>query len=219
MNVTEVEWLHDLRMPLQIIQSSAQMVKLSRSDPAVDAGEYVDMLLDSVDRLRRILDGAVARGGREDGPARSGDIAACVREICRRCEPCAKERGASLEWRGNADALSAAFDEEKLARALLNLIFNAIRAAGPGGRVRVTWTALGDTCEIEVADDGPGIPADRLPWIFLRGETDGGHGYGLPIAREAARMMGGELNVRSERGEDHGTAFTLRLPVRATMVS
>ena len=221
MNATEIEWIHDLRMPLQIIESSAQLLKLSREDPTLDAAGYVDMLMDSVFQMRRMLDDAMEACGRdarrEPARLRNGDIAACVREWCRRCAPYAEKCGASLVCSGNVDSLMTAFDEDRLSRVLLNLIFNALRAAGPGGHVRVSWTALGDACEIAVTDDGGGIPADRLPWIFLRGESDGGHGYGLSSARECARAMGGELTARSEAGR--GSAFTLRLPVRAAMVS
>ena len=49
--------------------------------------------------------------------------------------------------------------------------------------------------------------------MFLSGETEGGHGYGLPIALRLARAMGGDLTARSRPGK--GSAFTLRLPVRA----
>ena len=106
-----------------------------------------------------------------------------------------------------------ALDEDMLSRVLLNLISNALRFTPRGGQVRVSWQAMGDFAEICVADDGAGIAPERLPYVFLRGESDGGHGYGLPIALRLARAMGGDLTVRSQRGQ--GSAFTLRLPVRA----
>ena len=75
------------------------------------------------------------------------------------------------------------------------------------------WRATGDFAEVTVSDTGAGIPADRLPYVFLRGETDGGNGYGLAIARRLARELDGELTARSAPGL--GSTFTLRLPVRA----
>ena len=83
--------------------------------------------------------------------------------------------------------------------------------------MKVTWTAMGDCAEIAVTDTGTGIPPERLPFIFLRGETDGGHGYGLPIAQRLARAMGGELTLRSVPGK--GATFTLRLPVGVKVLS
>ena len=57
---TEVELAHDLRMPLQLISSSAQMLKQSLDDPSLDGRAYADILLSSVDQLQRLLGGALA---------------------------------------------------------------------------------------------------------------------------------------------------------------
>jgi len=118
-----------------------------------------------------------------------------------------------LSCQGNVASLRMALDEDMLCRVLLNLISNALRFTPRGGEVRVTWRALGDSVEICVSDDGAGIPPERIPYIFLRGESDGGHGHGLPIALRLARAMGGDLSAASQRGQ--GSAFTLRLPVRS----
>ena len=56
---SDVELAHDLRMPLQLICSSAQMIALSLEDGSADARAYVDMLLESAEQLRRMLDGAM----------------------------------------------------------------------------------------------------------------------------------------------------------------
>ena len=213
---TNVELAHDLRMPLQLIYSSAQMLRLSVRDRTVDAGAYLDMLMESVEQMRRMLDGAMADGmksGRAERPRMvNADLVRCVRELCRRCRPYADQAGVRLYCRGNAASLVMAFDEDMLSRILLNLISNALRFTPAGGKVCVGWRAMGDFIEVRVSDSGAGIPPERLPYVFLRGETDGGHGYGLPISQRLARAMGGELTVRSSPGA--GSAFTLRMPVK-----
>jgi len=217
MDMMGVELAHDLRMPLQLIFSSAQMLKLSREDPTLDADAYVDILMQSVEHMRRMLDGALERCGRASRPERprpvNADLVACIKQLCLRCRPFAEQAGVRLECRGNVASLRMALDEDMLCRVLLNLISNALRFTPRGGNVRVQWRAMGDYVEISVADDGAGIAPERLPYVFLRGESDGGHGYGLPIALRLARAMDGDLTVQSRRG--HGSAFTLRLPVRA----
>ena len=217
---TDVELAHDLRMPLQIIYSSAQMLRLSARDRTLDAGAYLDALMESVEQMRRMLDGAMDGGGRpspDELPRMvNADLAAFVKALCRRCRPYADQAGVRLYCRGNAAPLNMAFDEDMLSRILLNLISNALRFTPSGGRVCVSWRALGDFVEVRVSDSGAGIPPERVPYVFLRGETDGGHGYGLPISQRLARAMGGELTVRSAPGA--GSAFTLRLPVRAARV-
>ena len=215
MDMTGVELAHDLRMPLQLILSSAQMLKLSREDPTLDADAYVDILMQSVEHMRRMLDGTLERCGRAVRQERArpvnADLAACVKQLCLRCRPFAEQTGVRLACQGNVASLRMALDEDMLCRVLLNLISNALRFTPPGGEVKVSWRAMGDFVEICVADDGAGIAPERLPYVFLRGESDGGHGYGLPIALRLARAMGGDLTAASKRGQ--GSAFTLRLPV------
>ena len=209
----DVEWAHDLRMPLQLIQSSATMLKLSLDDPTLDGRAYADMLLASVNQLRRLMDEALSASRREMPQLRAVDLVMCVKSLCAICRPYADERGVSLRYTGNVAALDMRLDEDALSRVLLNLISNALRFTPTGGEICVALAALGDAVELTVSDTGAGIPAEKQPWVFLRGETDGGHGYGLPIARELARRMGGELTLRSRPGR--GSTFTLRLPMRS----
>ena len=217
MLMTGVELAHDLRMPLQLIYSSAQMLKLSRDDPTLDAAAYADILMDSVEHMRRMLDLALescGRACRQEQPRLANvDLAALVKQLCRRCRPYAEQGGVTLGCWGNVSSLIMALDEDMLSRVLLNLISNALRFTPRGGRVRVSWRSTGEFAEISVSDTGAGIPPERLPYVFLRGETEGGSGYGLPIAQRLARAMGGELTARSRPGQ--GSAFTLRLPIRA----
>lgn len=215
-----VELAHDLRMPLQLIASSAQMLKLSLDDPALDGKAYADLLISSVEQLNRMLRGALEEA---DAPARehqrekNADLAARVRRLCESCRPYAEQLGVALRYSANTAALKLSLDEDMLSRVLLNLISNALRFTPRGGEVRVEVAAMGDAAEVRVIDSGAGIPAARQGRVFLWGETEGGHGYGLPIARRLARAMGGELTLRSAPGR--GTTFTLRLPVHSGLLS
>ncbi|MBR0368917.1 MAG: HAMP domain-containing histidine kinase [Clostridia bacterium] len=209
----DVELLHDLRLSLQLIQASAQMLQLSGNGG--EARGYLDALLEGAAQMGQLLDGALKRReARETGPV---ELMGCLRALCRRCRDYAAARGVDVTLSGNVDALTLASDGDVLSRVILNLVMNAIRFSPPRGSVAVRCTALGDFAEIAVTDVGPGIAPERLPYIFLRGETDGGQGYGLPAAMEGARRLGGSLSACSRPGE--GSTFTLRLPVRGRMVS
>ncbi len=215
-----VELAHDLRMPLQLIASSAQMLRLSLDDPALDGRAYADLLLSSVEQMSRMLGGALEDAdapAREQPRMKDADLAARVRRLCDSCRPYAEQLGVALRFGANVAALPMALDEDMLARVLLNLISNALRFTPRGGEVRVEVAALGDAAEVRVTDSGAGIPAARQGRVFQWGETDGGHGYGLPIARRLARAMGGELTLRSAPGR--GATFTLRLPVASRALS
>lgn len=119
-------------------------------------------------------------------------------------------------------------DPVRLSQALGNLVENALKYAGAGGRVQVRVRAPASSrrsarasnrmYEVAVEDTGPGIPPDVLPRIFERyfrvegraAGGPGGMGLGLAIAREIARAHGGDLIAESEPG--HGARFTLQLP-------
>lgn len=211
----DAEFLHDLRLPLQLIQSGAQLAQLALDDPTLNPAEYLALVTENVRALRGMLDGAMVSAG--ENRARRVDVSATLRGLCLRCQGYAAERRVSLTYRSGMEGVEICADETLLSRAALNLIMNALRFTPAGGRVEARCAALGDFVEIAVADGGPGIPPERVPYIFLRGETDGGSGFGLPSALECAEAMGGAILVTSPPGG--GSTFTLRLPVRAVMAS
>lgn len=108
------------------------------------------------------------------------------------------------------DAPAVRTDRRALARILFNLIANAVHHGAGRARVRISRDA--GTARVDVVDDGPGIPVERIDRIFRRTtRRDGGSGgLGLAIARENAELLGAELSVRSLVGV--GTRFTVRVP-------
>jgi signal transduction histidine kinase len=123
------------------------------------------------------------------------------------------------------DVPSITVEKHQVLRILVNLISNANHAmAVTASRERVltlgTRVVEGSMVEINVRDNGIGVPKDNLPRIFQRGFTTraDGHGFGLHGSAIAATQMHGSLTVTSE-GKDRGAAFTLRLPLEARGVS
>ena len=208
----DADLTHDVRLMLQLMQSSAELLATALDGSEAEARNYLKTLTEALIETKRMLCGETADMG-----ARAVDVVECLRTLCRRCMPYAAERRVQLTFSTNVEALTARLDEDKLSRAALNLMMNALRFARREGAAAVTLTALGDYLEIAVRDDGPGILPERLPYIFLRGETEGGGGYGLPAALNCARRLGGSLTAASEPGR--GATFTLRLPVSETMAS
>jgi signal transduction histidine kinase len=90
----------------------------------------------------------------------------------------------------------------------------------PGGSVELDWRIEEESLLVRVRDSGPGIPADKLdqifePFVQLRSPGSvptGGTGLGLPISRDLARAMGGDVSATSIVGV--GSVFTLTLPLR-----
>jgi signal transduction histidine kinase len=134
-------------------------------------------------------------------------------------EPLLRKKGVAwniLEGDGHVAALA---DPNRLHQILVNLISNAMKFTDPGGEITIGFQASGDDAVITVGDNGRGIPSDKLDLIFepfIQAQDEdatkhGGVGLGLPISRNLARAMGGELKVKSTLGS--GSAFTLTLPI------
>ena len=111
-------------------------------------------------------------------------------------------------------------DPVRLVQMLINLLDNAARFTQSGGHIQVRLECAGTTAEIQVQDDGPGIPMDLLPKVFdlfrqgPRGpdRAQGGLGLGLALVRELALLHGGDATAASP-GPGLGTTFVLRLPL------
>lgn len=117
------------------------------------------------------------------------------------------------------DEVFARGDEDRLRQVLQNLLSNALRHTPPGTPVSVAARALpGDTVELTVSDEGPGMApdtADRIFERFYRGAESrdpatGGTGLGLSIVKSIAEAHGGTVTVRTAPGE--GSTFTVTLP-------
>jgi PAS domain S-box-containing protein len=183
---------HDLRNPLGV---ATGWLDLYRETDDASALERVDRALDRMEALVTDLL-ALARNGQTVGDPAPTDLAAAVAEAWSSVEAPA----ATLTCESDATLLA---DEGRLVQALANLFRNAVEHAGP--RVSVTVGATDDG--FYVADDGPGIPADRHEQVFEHGFTtnQGGTGFGLAIVRAVAAAHG--WSVRVVEGTEGGARF------------
>lgn len=116
-------------------------------------------------------------------------------------------------------------DREKLAWSVTALVGNALRYVAKGEPsgdvggsvlVHVTRESGADTVSISVQDDGPGIPDEKLPFLFerRRGAVHA-DGLALSLVRQIVAAHGGTIEVESRRDpDDHGTSITIALPIR-----
>jgi len=103
-------------------------------------------------------------------------------------------------------------DPDQLKQVFLNLVTNAVQAMEDGGgTIRVSTRGAGEFIEVQVADDGPGIPRDDLGKVFdpFYSKRQGGTGLGLTIVHRIVDEHGGHIEVESSRS---GTTFTVSLP-------
>jgi signal transduction histidine kinase len=138
-----------------------------------------------------------------------------LRETLDAFEPVASARQISLHGRVHPGSLLAEFDRERILQVLANLVSNAIKFTQKGGTVSIVAEPMSDDVRFTVADNGPGVPSDKLQAIFERygqsGSYDGrGLGLGLYISKCIVEAHGGRIWVESDSGA--GSRFRFALP-------
>lgn len=204
---------HELRNPLAGIQMTLVNLRAELDSP--EMVERVDLVVDEVARLSRLLNELLDAGRHAPEPARSIKLAEVVDDVLAltRCQLTPETR---LETRVDR-ALTCRLPPDRLRQALLNLILNAAGALGDGGgeiAVDAAAAAPGKV-RIAVTDNGPGFPAELLetgirPFFSTR---ERGTGLGLAMVRRFARDLGGTIELANR--EPHGAKVTLILPADA----
>ncbi|MCY1056553.1 HAMP domain-containing sensor histidine kinase [Nannocystis sp. SCPEA4] len=208
---------HELRSPLTTLYGELSHA-LRRSRDASEYERAIREALESTSRLRRLTEDllAVARmGAIGDEPGEPGDIVELGREAIALVRHESDAKGITIEWDGpGARVVGRAGD---LVRLLRNLLENAVRHTPAGGVVRVRSRPGPTRVELNVRDEGPGVPPAEREQIFEaffrgtreRGANDGGTGLGLTIAREIAHAYGGQVIVAADDGP--GAVFSVTL--------
>lgn len=207
---------HELKNPIFPIQLSIETLRraLAQDGQAGRFGELFressETVLDELRALRGIIDefSDFARMPQPRlQPTDVADVVAHVTDLYR-----ARAGEVALESAVAADLPAVAADREMLARALGNLVGNALDAMPEGGTLRVAASAQDGGVAIEVSDTGPGLTDEQRTRLFTPYYTTkkGGTGLGLAIVQGIVSDHGGRIRVESEPGK--GTTFTLLLP-------
>jgi two-component system, OmpR family, sensor histidine kinase MtrB len=201
---------HELRTPLTALVGEAALLAEHLDRMPVESRRPAELLIEDVGRLRRLVEDLmeISRfdAGRESVRAEPVDLGSLAAAVVR-------ARG----WEGRvtleSQEATITSDPRRLERVVANLVGNALEHGGSGVVVRVG--GADGVASLEVEDSGPGISPEHVPHLFERfykadrARSGRGTGLGLAIAQENARLLGGEIVVKSTLGA--GTRFTLRL--------
>src|SRR5690606_4457136 len=210
---------HEIKNPLTPIKLSVQHLRRAHADGRPDFGEIlntnVEQILAEIDRLSEIARVFSRYGAPPEaaGPLEPVDVGAVIREAL----TLYRAGDARVEYRDSVEVglPRARGRASELKEVILNLVENAHAALDGEGRVVVTARTVGQTVEIAVSDNGPGIPAEFLPQIFEPhfSTRSSGTGLGLAIVRRLVESWGGSVAAESEPGQ--GTTVYVRMPVYA----
>lgn len=211
---------HEIRNPLGAIKGAVQCLEPSRL-PAED-GEFLEVIVEEVNRLNGVVTAFLdyARPLKQSfGPTDLNEVVTRTVRLIQNDIP----ENITLAVELNEALPRVDGDAEQLKQVLINLVQNAVQAlGGQPGRIVVRTVRLDrfgefrsggtDSVEVQVSDDGPGVPAEQQQHLFVPFYTtkQKGTGLGLAICQRIVKSHGGGISVQSKAGE--GTTFSIRLP-------
>ncbi|HMG37119.1 MAG TPA: HAMP domain-containing sensor histidine kinase [Blastocatellia bacterium] len=216
---------HELRTPLSLIQLYAETLELGRITTPEKKEEYYRTIRKESERLGKlitnILDFSRIEAGRKEYDLRETDIAELVRNTLDTYRYQIEKSGFEFEMSIESNIPEMPLDREAIARALLNLVNNALKYSADEKFLLVKLYRTNGTVKIEVVDRGIGIPRREQTKIFEKFyrtsdplvHNTKGSGLGLSLVRHITHAHGGEVEVESTPGK--GSKFTLSLPLNA----
>jgi len=214
---------HELMTPITAIQGFVETLREGAIHDTANAGRFLDIIAEQVDRLNTLLEDLLqlSRLEQGDGRARIDVIETPLRSVLEAavadCRTKADEQGITVTL-ACPDDLRAAINSTLIEQAVVNLLDNAIKYSERGSTVRIEAEVHGSRCIIRVCDTGCGIAAEHLPRLFerfyrvdkARSRKLGGTGLGLAIVKHIAQVHGGSVGVESAPGK--GSTFSISLP-------
>jgi signal transduction histidine kinase len=207
---------HELRTPVTAIRGHVDALREGLAEDAEARDASMAVIRAETDRLARlvrdVLDLARMEAHQFTLEEEEVELRRLVEQAYQSFTEEARRRGIDYECSFGADPVIST-DGDRVLQVVSNLLDNAFAWTPDGGRVALELAAENGKIAVSVSDSGPGIgPAERerifRPFWSRAGD---GTGLGLPIARELAHALGGELALESEVGK--GSRFELRLPV------
>ena len=225
---------HEIRTPLTLILGPLEKMK-NNMLPSSEIKGHVEVMYRNATQLHQLINQLLDFRKLESGNIKliltSGDLVSYISEIVSSFDKFAEEKEIELKFNSLKKRIITNFDTDKVAKIMNNLLSNAFKFTGKGGKISVNLSLVFDDStendslenseenrliEITVKDNGIGISESNLEKIFTRffqvgeGATQTGTGIGLALTKELVKLHNGKLFVTSKPGK--GSKFTVRLP-------
>ncbi|MEM8865632.1 MAG: ATP-binding protein, partial [Planctomycetota bacterium] len=213
---------HELRTPLANIKAYAETLATCEVDDPEQQKEFFNTINSEATRLGRFVDDLLDISSMEVGSLtirrQNVEVERLLRESADKIKPLVEKKLQQFEVVLPPKLGEMHLDKDKLSAMVVNLLGNASKYTPEGGTVRLKAELGEDALTVIVSDTGVGISPEELPRVFekffrsedprVRNET--GTGLGLSLAREIARLHGGDIHAVSTVGE--GSSFVITLP-------
>ncbi len=209
---------HEFKTPIVSIKGFAELLKEENLSPA-ERNEYLDIIIRESSRLASMATNVLNLSRIENQAIVTDRKQIDLSEQIRRCVLLMQNawEAKNIDMEVDLDEITVNANGEMLSQIWLNLLDNAVKFTGEGGRVGVTLRREGNRAVASVRDDGPGIPPEDIDRVFDKfyhadaGGEAPGNGLGLTLARKIARLHGGDITCESRPGE--GALMTVWLPL------
>jgi signal transduction histidine kinase len=211
---------HDLRTPLTMIKGYSEMM---RDIPGENSPENVQAIIDETTRLSELvndlMDLSKLQSGMQNPTLTVFDLTATVRDTMHRYETLIHHQGYRIEFSPSVGEALVRADRTMILQVIYNLINNAVNYTGDSKRVTVTQAVQEGSVRLSIADDGDGIPPDKIHEIWDRyyrvdkvhNRSVIGTGLGLSIVKSILEAHGAAYGVESAVGV--GSVFWFELPL------
>jgi two-component system NtrC family sensor kinase len=199
---------HEINNPLGVILGYAKLLQKQATDAQ---SQPLRIIEDETRQCQRIVQGLLDLARPVSDKRTKVDVAASARDAVDRLLQGGKVNGRTVEVPGSGTHAFARADENALRQVISNLVLNALEAA-PAGNVKIVVREDDEHVELEVEDNGPGIPSEVLPQVFDPFFTTkpNGTGLGLAISHAIVSAHEGTLDLVSD--SKRGTRAILRIP-------
>ena len=213
---------HDIRTPLNVVLGMTQIAKKYKDDrPKLEnalnnitqEGNYLLVMINSILDVNQLEHGTVELNPEPFNPA------ACLRQCAEILSPLSGKKEQSMTVSCDCETKVVRGDVNRLKQILINIISNAIKYTGTGGKIQLTLECLPENrYRFTCTDNGIGMPEEFVQHIcedYTRAEDSRvsktqGTGLGMSVVKGFTDLMGGKLSIRSALGK--GSCFSVELP-------
>jgi two-component system, OmpR family, phosphate regulon sensor histidine kinase PhoR len=216
---------HEFRTPIASIKLLSETLIDGASHDPKTMHDFLKKIAVEADKLAQMTDdlkelSAIEKGGSVLHKGAT-DIRRMIEQVARRLEAQARARELQIETSADTGLPRPVIDRDRVESVLVNLIHNAIKFTGPGGKITVRAAKENDNILVSVADTGKGIAVHEMNRIFERfykvdkSRVGEGSGLGLSISKHIIAAHGGRIWVESQEGRGSTFYFTLPLSSQA----